>query len=808
MSEESIFINRELSWLDFNRRVLVLGKDKNVPLAEQLKFLAIYGSNLDEFFMVRVGSLQERANLMRGKKEKRENKTNMTAEEQLAAIMPKTAQLQEDCDKYYAKALENLASCGYRKVDFDKLSKEDEHFWKKYFQSELFPILSPQIVDSRHPFPFLRNKEIYLGVLLHEKHTSEHTLGIVPISSQMERMHFVRKDNETCFALTEELVLHYAALIFGKENVQEKCLFRVTRNADIDVKEGMMDHDIDYREIMADLLKRRRKLAAVRLQVIPAAPQVAQLLCSRLELTHKRVFVQKSPLDLSFFYKLTSRMESDGHPELFYTPARPMLPPQDYDLAAEVEKHDVLLSYPYQSIRPFIAMLKKAAQDPDVISIKMTLYRMARESQIVQALVEAAENGKEVVALVELRARFDEQNNIDWSKQLEEAGCTVLYGFEDYKVHSKLTLITKKSAQGYSYITQIGTGNYNEKTSELYTDYSFITADHGIGEEASNVFQNLAVQKLTETSEKMLVAPLRFKSVLLDEMDRVITAARLGRPASMILKNNSISDRDIILKLQEASCAGVRIDMIVRGICCVRAEVPAKTENLHIRSLVGRYLEHGRIYSFYDGTETRIYIASGDFLTRNTECRVEVGVRVEDPVLVQKLTDILQLQLRDNVNAREMRPDGSYQKVKPAEGEAPVNGQMDMYELLRDDWTGKVPACEKTSPAAVEAPTAPLTAEAPAAEPSAEKPEAKAVEFPAQKQEPQKAPEPSAPIHLDAAPKPEEHDHFDELEQMVNRKKPAPRAASVPKPVKPAIAEAPAQKSRLKQFLDLFKFRR
>lgn len=713
MSEESIFINRELSWLDFNRRVLVLGKDKNVPLAEQLKFLAIYGSNLDEFFMVRVGSLQERANLMRGKKEKRENKTNMTAEEQLAAIMPKTAQLQEDCDKYYAKALENLAVCGYRKVDFDKLSKEDEHFWKKYFQSELFPILSPQIVDSRHPFPFLRNKEIYLGVLLHEKHTSEHTLGIVPISSQMERMHFVRKDNETCFALTEELVLHYAALIFGKENVQEKCLFRVTRNADIDVKEGMMDHDIDYREIMADLLKRRRKLAAVRLQVIPAAPQVAQLLCSRLELTHKRVFVQKSPLDLSFFYKLTSRMESDGNPELFYTPARPMLPPQDYDLAAEVEKHDVLLSYPYQSIRPFIAMLKKAAQDPDVISIKMTLYRMARESQIVQALVEAAENGKEVVALVELRARFDEQNNIDWSKHLEEAGCTVIYGFDDYKVHSKLTLITKKSAHGYSYITQIGTGNYNEKTSELYTDYSFITADLGIGEEASNVFQNLAVQKLTEESEKMLVAPLRFKSVLLDEMDRVINAARLGRPASMILKNNSISDRDIILKLEEASCAGVRIDMIVRGICCVRAGVPGKTENLHIRSLVGRYLEHGRIYSFYDGVNTRIYIASGDFLTRNTECRVEVGVRVEDPVLKEKLDSILRLQLSDNVNAREMQPDGSYQKVKPAPGEPLVNSQMGMYDLLRDDWTArdKAPApasvVETPKPQPVKAPEKP-----------------------------------------------------------------------------------------------------
>ena len=744
MKEDSIFINRELSWLDFNRRVLVLGKDKNVPLAEQLKFLAIYGSNLDEFFMVRVGSLQERASLMRAKKErdKRENKTNMTAEEQLAAIMPKTAHLQEDCDKYYEKALENLAACGYKKVDFDALSKEEEHFWKKYFQSELFPILSPQIVDSRHPFPFLRNKEIYLGVLLKEKEGQ--SLGMIPISSQMERLQLVRRDGHTEFALTEELVLHYAALIFGKDAVQEKCLFRVTRNADIDVKEGMMDHDIDYREIMADLLKRRRKLAAVRLQVTPTAPQeIVRILCGKLELTHKRVFAQKSPLDLSFFYKLTGKMEADGHPELFYPSARPMLPPPEYDLAAEVQKHDVLLSYPYQSIRPFIAMLKKAAQDPDVISIKMTLYRMARESQIVQALMEAAENGKEVVALVELRARFDEQNNIDWSKQLEEAGCTVLYGLEDYKVHSKLTLITKKSAQGYSYITQIGTGNYNEKTSELYTDYSFITADHGIGEEASNVFQNLAVQKLTETSEKMLVAPLRFKSVLLDEMDRVITAARLGRPASMILKNNSISDRDIILKLQEASCAGVRIDMIVRGICCVRAEVPGKTENLHIRSLVGRYLEHGRIYSFYDGTETRIYIASGDFLTRNTECRVEVGVRVEDPVLIRKLSDILQLQLRDNVNAREMQADGSYQKVKSAPGEELVNGQMGMYDLLKDDWTcrdAETPkAVTQPQPKQPEAPAAPKAPETPRTPP---KPEAK----------PEPAPAPEAPHPVPPAP--------------------------------------------------------
>ena len=756
MKEDSIFINRELSWLDFNQRVLVLGKDKNVPLAEQLKFLAIYGSNLDEFFMVRVGSLQERANL-KEKKSKPENKTNMTPEEQLNAIMPKTAALQADCDKYYHKALEALAEHGYRKVNFEKLSKEEDRFWKKYFLSELFPILSPQIVDHRHPFPFLRNKEIYLGVLLRDKKEGETSLGIIPISSQMERLCFLKKDGETLFALTEEMVYHYVSMVFAKESIVEKCLFRVTRNADIDVKEGMMDHDIDYREIMTELLKRRRKLAAVRLQVTPApAPEIVKMLCDRLLLSHRRVFEQKSPLDLSFFYKLDTRIENDGHSELFYAPARPMLPPLHYSLTKEVQSHDVLLYYPYQSIRPFILMLKKAARDPDVISIKMTLYRLARESQIVQALVDAAENGKEVVALVELRARFDEQNNIDWSKQLEEAGCTVVYGFEDYKVHSKLTLITRKNpAGGYSYITQIGTGNYNEKTSELYTDLSFITADPDIGAEAAGVFQNLAVQQLTEETDQMLVAPLRFKSVLLDEMDRVIEAARLGRPASMILKNNSISDRDIILKLEEASCAGVRIDMIVRGICCVRAQVPGKTENLHIRSIVGRYLEHARIYSFFDGRETRIYIASGDFLTRNTECRVEVGVRIQDPALVDKLTAILKMQLADNVNAREMGSDGSYQKVKPAPGEPLVNSQMGMYELFRDDWTGGAPAAQP-APAAPKAQPPVQERKAPAPQPSAPAQPAPAAK-PAPVHEPAAVAQPAQPAApLAAEEKPEQ----------------------------------------------------
>ena len=692
--KQDIFINRELSWLDFDQRVLALAKDKNVPLAEQLKFAGIYGSNLDEFFMVRVGSLYDQTLL---KQDKTENKTHMTPQQQLAAIMPKVAALQEQCDKIVNKLAAALEEQGYKRLNFEKLNKEQEHFWKKYFQKEIKPVLSPQVVDHRHPFPFLRNQEIYLCAQLKESSC----MGILPISSQFERLLYLKEGDNLCYGLVEELILHFASQAFEGESVQKACLFRVTRNADLTVEEAMMDHDIDYREVMSELLKKRRKLAAVRLQFSPTVtPEMSKFLCEKLVLPAVQCFTQASPLDLSCMFKLAARLAADGHSELCYPEARPMLPPPEYDLTEEVQRHDVLLAYPYQSMKPFIGMLEKAAADPDVVSIKMTLYRMARESKIVEALTAAAENGKEVVTVVELRARFDEQNNIDWSKQLEEAGCTILYGFDDYKVHSKLTLITKKGPQGYSYITQIGTGNYNEKTSELYTDYSFITADLGIGEEASNVFQNLAVQKLTETTEKMLVAPLRFKSVLLDEMDRVINAAKLGRPASMILKNNSISDRDIILKLEEASCAGVRIDMIVRGICCVRAEVPGKTENLHIRSLVGRYLEHGRIYSFYDGVTTRIYIASGDFLTRNTECRVEVGVRVEDPVLIQKLSNILQLQLRDNVNAREMRADGSYQKVKAAPGEPLVNGQMDMYDLLRDDWLARdaAPAAEPEQP--------------------------------------------------------------------------------------------------------------
>ncbi len=705
---ESIFINRELSWLDFDSRVLALAKEKSVPLGERIKFAAIFGSNMDEFFMVRVGSLYDQTLL---KNNKLDIVTHMTASEQIAAITPRVAELQAKCDKYWQHLVSALADNGYKKLDFNKLDKQQEHFWKAYFQREIFPILSPQIVDQRHPFPFLRNKEIYFIVQLYTKADGVH-YGIIPISNQFERVLYMKDGNTTYFAFVEELIAHYASAIFRKNAVQKSCLFRVTRNADITVDEGMMDHDIDFRDVMSELLKKRRKLAAVRLQFWPEGPQdIVKFLRDKLVVPADRCYVQTSPLDSGCLFRLASRISADGNASLFYPVARPIQAPAGYDLYKEAHEHDVLIAYPYQSIRPFIRMLLKAGADPNVVSIKMTLYRMASDSQIVQALIAAAENGKEVVAMVELRARFDEQNNIDWSKQLEEAGCTVFYGFDDYKVHSKLTLITSKVDGKYHYLTQIGTGNYNEKTSEQYTDLSFITSRQEIGEEASAVFNNMALQRLTSEADTMLVAPLRFKTVLLAEMDKQIARARRGERASMILKNNSINDPQIIEKISEASCAGVRVDMIVRGICCVRAGVPGKTENVHIRSIVGRYLEHSRIYCFGDGEDMHIYIASGDFLTRNTERRVEVGVRVDDKRIARQLRGILDLQLRDTVNARVMQPDGNYTKVKPAEGEPPVDSQMAMYGYFQHAFERLDPPAQ--TPVPVRKPVSSVTAPRP-----------------------------------------------------------------------------------------------
>ena len=783
------YANRELSWLRFNERVLEEAEDSRLPLCERLSFLSIFQSNLDEFFMVRIGSLQDQMLL---DKNARENKTNMTSGEQIDAALAFIHKLTARRDAAYNGLLEQLAEQGIRLLDFAHMEEESRTELEKLFRQDYLPLLSSFIISKKQAFPFLKNKGIYAVAVLSTK-AEKKKIGIVPCGNEIFPRLVPVPGRTGCFILSEELILHFLPLLYKGYKVTSKTLARITRNADIDA-DLIYDEDLNYRDHMAEVVKKRKKLAPVRLELSREIDEeIIQSLCKNLKLDPKRVFEYDSPLDHSFLFQIEDQLRS--HTDLFFAPRHPQPSPaldERKPIIPQILEEDKLIHYPYESIRPFLQLLHEAACDPDVVSIKMTLYRLANHSKVVDALVEAAENGKQVDVLVELKARFDEENNIEWSRLLERAGCHVVYGIEGLKVHSKLCLITRKTKEGISFITQIGTGNYNEKTSELYTDYSFITADHGIGEEASNVFQNLAVQKLTEESDRMLVAPLRFKSVLLEEMDRVIAAAHMGRPASMILKNNSISDRDIILKLQEASCAGVRIDMIVRGICCVRAGVPGKTENLHIRSLVGRYLEHGRIYSFFDGAHTRIYIASGDFLTRNTECRVEVGVRVEDPVLVRKLTDILQLQLRDNVNAREMRPDGSYQKVKPAEGEALVNGQMGMYELLKNDWTQPEPW--KLSAAAQEKQPEP-SAEAAKPEP------AKTEAAPAAKQ--------AEASHPESAAAPESGDRFDQLEQMVNHKKRTePQPAPAAKPIKPVVVETPAPRSRLKRILDFFRLRR
>ena len=681
---ESIFINRELSWLDFDSRVLALAKEKSVPLAERIKFAAIFGSNMDEFFMVRVGSLYDQTLL---KNNKLDIVTHMTPSEQIAAITPRVAELQAKCDKYYQHLLSALKENKYIKVDFDHLDKQQEHYWKAYFTSEILPILSPQVVDQRHPFPFLRNKEIYYAAQLNSKSDGVY-YGIIPLSGQFEQLLFIKNpDGTTSFAFADELIAHYAASIFNKSTLQNACLFRVTRNADITVDEGMMDHDIDFRDVMSELLKKRRKLAAVRLQFWPSAPQeIVKFLRDKLVVPADRCYTQTSSLDPGLLFRLASRVSADSNPAFSYPPARPIQAPADYDLYAEAHKHDVLLSYPYQSIRPFIRMLMKAGSDPDVVSIKMTLYRMASDSQIVQALINAAENGKEVTAMVELRARFDEQNNIDWSERLEEAGCRVLYGFEGYKVHSKICLITYRNRTGIHYITQIGTGNYNEKTAKMYTDYSLMTSRQEIGEDAAVFFQNMSISNLNGVYKHLIVSPTSLKQKVLALMDEEIAKGENGR---IIMKMNSVTDMDFIRKVTEASQAGVKIDLIVRGICCILPGIKGKTENLRVTSIVGRYLEHPRLFVFGKGADATVYIGSADMMTRNTEKRVEVACPVYDVEIRKRLFHQLHVMLSDNVKARAMTSDGTYVKKPVEDGASLVNAQD---TFMRESSQAKRPA--------------------------------------------------------------------------------------------------------------------
>lgn len=667
--------NRELSWLEFNERVLDEAADRSNPLCERLNFASIFQSNLDEFFMVRVGSLHDQ---MLISKDIRENKTNMTCGEQLEAIMYNTAKLAEKKDRVYKQIMTELAAEGVEIVNFSRLSEEDAVILRDYFINEIQPLISPQVVGKRQPFPFLQNKKIYALVSLDSKNSNE-KIGIVPCSGVFDRL-IPTPSNNKRFMLVEELILHFAADIFDKYKINGKTLVKIIRNADIDSDEIIYEQDVDYRDAMEEIIKRRKKLCPVKAELSrEIGHSVIKLLCSHLDLKENQIFSSKSPLDLSFVGDLQDTLRSKS--ELFYAPRVPQKSPmidESMSMIEQIRNHDILLSYPYESIKPFLRLLNEAAEDPNVVSIKMTLYRVARYSQVVQALINAAENGKEVVVLVELKARFDEENNIEWSRRLEDAGCRIIYGIDRLKVHSKLCLITRKADNKIEYITQIGTGNYNEKTARLYTDYSLMTSSIEIGVEAGYVFNELAMGEVVESTKHLLVAPRCLQNKILDMMDEEIAIARSGESAYIGAKINSLTDKTIIKKLIEASQAGVKIDLIVRGICCLVPHIKGYTENINVISIVGRYLEHSRVYIFGTPQRAKIYISSADYMTRNTLKRVEVAAPVYDETLKIRISEMFSIMLSDNIKARTMNADGSYSRR--IDGCEPLNAQEYFFE--------------------------------------------------------------------------------------------------------------------------------
>ena len=673
---DTIYMNRELSWLKFNERVLEEAENPENPLCERLTFASIYQSNLDEFYMVRVGSLVDQMLLA---KDIRENKTNMTPEEQLDAILARTKKLNRKRDVVYEEIMENLEQYGVHMLNFHKIEKEDRNYLERYFEAEVAPVISPSIVGKRQPFPFLRNKEIYAVVVLETKKGKE-KLGIIPCSSTGILRLIPVPGKTGTYMLSEELILHFVSKIFKGYHIKAKSLLRITRNADIDA-DALYDEDLDYREFMVELIKARKKLAPIRLELSREMDgDVVETLCEYLEVDKNYVFRGDIPLDLSFVFQIQDGLRK--RTELFYEKRIPQKSPlfnSHEPILDQIAKKDRFLSYPYESIKPFLTMLHEAANDEDVVSIKMTLYRVAKQSKVVEALIEAAENGKEVFVLVELKARFDEENNIGWSRLLEDAGCHVIYGLDGYKVHSKLCQIMKKKDGNVEYYTQIGTGNYNEKTARLYTDLSLMTADPKIGTEAARVFQALAMGETVEDMEHLLVAPRCLQNKVLAMIDEEIEHAKAGEQAYIGLKMNSLTDKRIMSKLVEASCAGVHIDMVIRGICCLIPGVKGQTENIHIISIVGRFLEHSRIYIFGTEARARIYIASADFMTRNTTRRVEVAVPIEDVDLRARIQEMFITMLSDNVKAREQQPDGTYVCLTPEEN-APLNSQEYFFD--------------------------------------------------------------------------------------------------------------------------------
>lgn len=651
-------MNRELSWLKFNKRVLNEAGNPKVPLAERLTFVSIYQSNLDEFYRVRVGTLMDQMDVS---EVVRENKTNMTSEEQVKAIIRATRELEEKKTVIYEQLMGELEPKGIRLINFNKLSAEEGKILEEYFDREIAPYLSANIVSKQQPFPFLKNKDIYAVALLESKGGKTRT-AIIPCSNNVFRRLIDIPTRKGTFLLSEELILQFLPKFFKNYSVKEKSLIRVTRNADIDT-EMIYDEDLDYRDAMENLIKERKRMNPVRMEFTGTLnKKMMHALCKTIHVEKEHVFRSEVPLDLSFVFAIQSYLKNTNAGELFYPRRTPRPTPQLNDkesLIPQILEKDVLLSYPFESMKSFINLLYEAAEDESVVSIKMTLYRLANKSQIVDALVEAAENGKEVVVLVELRARFDEENNIEYSRKLEEAGCRVIYGLNGYKVHSKLCLISRKTEQGVSYVTQIGTGNYNEKTSALYTDLSLITGNQEIGKEAAEVFAALLRGETVEETHLLLVAPKCLQNKVLDMIEE-IQHVKNGEEGYIGIKINSLTDKVIISKLVEASQAGVKIEMIVRGICCLIPGVKGYTENITVISIVGRFLEHSRIYRFGTKERENVYIASADFMTRNTLRRVEVAAPVLDERLKNQLDWMFETMMKDDEKGKCLTEKGIY----------------------------------------------------------------------------------------------------------------------------------------------------
>ncbi len=639
--------NRELSWLKFNQRVLEEAADPSTPLMERFRFLSIFSSNLDEFFRVRVGSLLD---LSLEAPICRENKGGLTPVEQLTRIYTEVGPLIAQRDIIYTQLQALLAECGVEDVPYEQLKGQERAYVRAYYHDKIRPLLVPQVINPSHPFPHLKNKALYAAARLRDGERVR--LGLVGIPEGVPRI-LPLPERQGAFVRTENILAHYLKKIFKIYRIEEQAIIAVTRNADISYDEKYDEEDMDLRSQMTKLLRERERLAPVRLEMQGGAPNLRDMLLQRLRLQRHQSYTCTCPLDLSYAYDLEK-----VPPVLFYPPHQPVYPAwltREQPMWEQVRQRDILLFYPYHSMDPFLQLLQQAAVDPAVRAIQITLYRVARKSAVAKYLCMAAEHGKAVTVLVELRARFDEGNNIAWAKELEEAGCHILYGPENYKCHAKLCLITRQSRDRLQYVAQVGTGNYNEKTARLYTDFCLMTADPEICMDVVAFFQNMLVGDLRGRYDALLVAPASLKQTLLHQIEEQTALGERGR---IIIKTNSVTEREIIDKLAEASQAGVHIDLIVRGICCLVPGIEGKTDHIRVTSIVGRFLEHSRIYCF--GQDAQLYISSADIMTRNQERRVEVACPIRSPEVKAFLLDYLERILQDNVKARRLCSDGSY----------------------------------------------------------------------------------------------------------------------------------------------------